>query len=137
MPLKVRRVVTGHDSQGRAVVLSDGLPPQCGEDPEVKVGIAELWATSEYPVSNEGNKERPFQVHCRSRQGTGVRSFALSNFRRSRRNPQTQRRCKTICGIRVRSHQSGHGIQVCIRHIRLITRLSFQAGLICCLTNRK
>jgi len=57
MPLKVRRVVTGHDSQGRAVVLSDGLPPQCGEDPEVKVGIAELWATSEFPVSNKGIKE--------------------------------------------------------------------------------
>ena len=57
MPLKVRRVVTGHDSEGRAVVLSDGPPPQCGVDPEVNVGIAELWATSEFPASNKGNQE--------------------------------------------------------------------------------
>ena len=57
MPLKVRRVVTGHDSEGRAVVVTDGLPPQCGVDPEVHVGIAELWATSEFPVCNIGNQE--------------------------------------------------------------------------------
>ena len=57
MSLKVRRVITGHNAEGRSVVLSDGLPPQCGVDPEVGVGVAELWATDEFPASNEGREE--------------------------------------------------------------------------------
>lgn len=57
MALNVRRVVTGHNLAGQAVVLSDGTPPQCGEDLDVGVGIAELWVTDVFPVSNEGSEE--------------------------------------------------------------------------------
>ena len=44
----IRRVVTGHDAQGRAVVLSDGpaIVHQLGR-PGMSLG--DVWATSEYP----------------------------------------------------------------------------------------
>jgi quercetin dioxygenase-like cupin family protein len=48
MQLKsTRRIVTGHDSQGKAVVLFDGaLPPQArGAN-----GVTLLWVTREFPV---------------------------------------------------------------------------------------
>ena len=28
MPLNIRRVVTGHDADGKAIVISDGLTPR-------------------------------------------------------------------------------------------------------------
>jgi len=48
MQLKsTRRIVTGHDSQGKAVVLFDGaLPPQ----PRGANGVTLLWVTREFPV---------------------------------------------------------------------------------------
>src|SRR5438105_5154619 len=46
-----RRIVTGHDPQGKAVVLFDGAMPskQRGAN-----GITLLWVTSEFPVDTAG-----------------------------------------------------------------------------------
>ena len=65
----MRRVVTGHDAQGRSVVLSDGSPPQHHpmHGPEVGADFVEIWSTPR-PVpeltsveASEPN-ERPFTI---------------------------------------------------------------------------
>ena len=45
----VRRVVTGHDADGKSVVLSDGTPPQHHpmHGPEVGADFLEMWSTPE------------------------------------------------------------------------------------------
>jgi mannose-6-phosphate isomerase-like protein (cupin superfamily) len=49
MAVTPRRVVTGHDANGKSVVLSDGLPPQEHpmHGPEVGADFIELWSTLE------------------------------------------------------------------------------------------
>jgi mannose-6-phosphate isomerase-like protein (cupin superfamily) len=42
--MALRRVVTGHDSAGKSVFVSDG-PPRMNGIPEAGVGIAAVWAT--------------------------------------------------------------------------------------------
>lgn len=46
---KVRRVVTGHDANGKSVVISDGTPPQDHPMQGAAVGaqFTEIWSTSE------------------------------------------------------------------------------------------
>jgi quercetin dioxygenase-like cupin family protein len=53
MTVKVRRVVTGHDGQGKAVVLFDSatgnvVSARAGQSATV------LWQTSEFPTNNDG-----------------------------------------------------------------------------------
>jgi mannose-6-phosphate isomerase-like protein (cupin superfamily) len=51
----IRRIVTGHDAKGKAVVLMDG--PAAG----AKRGgntVSLLWATDEFPVDMSGSKDR-------------------------------------------------------------------------------
>jgi hypothetical protein len=47
----IRRVVTGHDSAGRGVVVADGPPPRVATDP-ARPGIAriDLWGTEPLPA---------------------------------------------------------------------------------------
>jgi hypothetical protein len=48
---KIRRVVTGHDGKGRAVVISDGLAPAVRTNPLRPGHISvDLWKTSASPV---------------------------------------------------------------------------------------
>ncbi len=65
----IRRVVTGHDDQGKSVVLSDGPPPQhhAMQGPGVGADFVEIWSTPQ-PVpeltstpASEPN-ERPFTI---------------------------------------------------------------------------
>ena len=46
---QVRRVVTGHDADGKSVVISDGLPPQDHpmQGPEIGADFFEIWSTPE------------------------------------------------------------------------------------------
>lgn len=56
MSLKVRRVVTGHDAQGRAVVLFDGPAGNViSERPLQERAL--IWTTTSFPVSNDGNDD--------------------------------------------------------------------------------
>lgn len=49
MATQARRVVTGHDAQGRSVKLSDGLPPQDHpmQGPAVGADFIEIWNSPE------------------------------------------------------------------------------------------
>jgi quercetin dioxygenase-like cupin family protein len=56
MELKsTRRVVTGHDAQGKAIALFDAeLPPR----PRGANGLTLLWVTDEFPVDMAGSADR-------------------------------------------------------------------------------
>lgn len=60
----VRRVVTGHDSMGRAVVLSDGAPPHVTRPPQ-QPGLAfhELWNTRACPAPVTATEPEPTDLH--------------------------------------------------------------------------
>jgi quercetin dioxygenase-like cupin family protein len=54
MPLSVRRVVTGHDSNGKAVILSDAAAPQFHD----RAIFAEVWNTEDSPTRISAAEER-------------------------------------------------------------------------------
>ena len=56
MSLKIRRVVTGHDAQGRAKVLID---EQAGNVISTRPGAnsAVIWSSEELPVDNDGDRD--------------------------------------------------------------------------------
>ena len=56
MALKVRRVVTGHDSTGKAIVLIDEV---VGKLKEGRPGamVAPIWTTEKFPVNNDGQDD--------------------------------------------------------------------------------
>lgn len=60
----VRRVVTGHDAEGRAIVLSDGEPPHVTR-PEWQPGLAfhELWNTRANPAPVTPDEPEPTDLH--------------------------------------------------------------------------
>ena len=71
----VRRVVTGHDAQGRAVVVMDTLAASVLNRPSRPgVALTNLWATSETPTTRTDHDpvERPV-VLSPSAGGTGFR----------------------------------------------------------------
>lgn len=57
MPVHVRRVVTGHDAQGRAIVLSDGA---AGATSTLRPGAeaAVVWTSEGFPISNAGDDDQ-------------------------------------------------------------------------------
>ena len=57
MPRPIRRVVTGHNAQGRAVFLSDGPAPAVFDRGPGATAVTELWETSATPASNAGNAD--------------------------------------------------------------------------------
>ena len=61
-----RRVVTGHDAEGRSVVLTDGVPPVRREVPGAGVSFFELWNTNAAPApvtaAEPEPTERPLRV---------------------------------------------------------------------------
>lgn len=58
MPRAIRRVVTGHDGQGRSVFLSDGPSPHVLTLPgRADFALTNLWVTDAAPASNEGNAD--------------------------------------------------------------------------------
>ena len=60
----VRRVVTGHDGTGRAIVLSDGAPPHVTRPPQ-QPGLAfhELWSTRASPAPVTATEAEPTDLH--------------------------------------------------------------------------
>lgn len=55
MPLHVRRVVTGHNADGRATVLIDETMPTFAQRAGAEGAI--VWTTTGFPVSNEGSED--------------------------------------------------------------------------------
>lgn len=62
--LNVRRVVTGHDATGKAVVLTDGAPPHVTRPPH-QPGLAfhELWNTRATPCPVSFTESEPTDLH--------------------------------------------------------------------------
>src|SRR5207244_1670548 len=58
MAEKIRRVVTGHDANGRAIVSIDDEPPRVASRPGVTYWVA--WTSEGFPVDNdvEGDQAR-------------------------------------------------------------------------------
>ena len=77
----VRRVVTGHDSQGKAVVLTDGEPPVIVRSP-MQAGLAfhEIWNTAGMPAVIAATFNEPTLKHTDTappRNGTVIRIVDL------------------------------------------------------------
>lgn len=77
----VRRVVTGHDEAGKAIVLADGEPPLVIRSP-VQPGLAfnEIWNTTAMPQSIAATYEEPTTLHAGTappRNGTVIRIVDL------------------------------------------------------------
>lgn len=77
----VRRVVTGHDAGGRAVVLEDGTPPVVIRSP-LQPGLAfhEIWNTSDMPMPIAAGFDEPTLKHSGTappRRGTVIRIVDL------------------------------------------------------------
>jgi hypothetical protein len=60
----IRRVVTGHDGAGRAIVLSDGAPPHVTRPPQ-QPGLAfhEIWNTRASPAPVAATEPEPTDFH--------------------------------------------------------------------------
>ena len=56
MDTKFRRVVTGHDSNGKAVVIFDGEAPKIRR-PTPEIVSTLMWTTDQSPASNAGAKD--------------------------------------------------------------------------------
>jgi mannose-6-phosphate isomerase-like protein (cupin superfamily) len=55
---RVRRVVTGHDAQGRSVILFDGHAASVKEMPSFPgLALTDLWETAGAPAGNAGNAD--------------------------------------------------------------------------------
>lgn len=58
MAQRIRRVVTGHDKDGRSVFVMDGKAPNVLEMASMPgVALTDLWRTSTAPASNRGNAD--------------------------------------------------------------------------------
>ena len=55
MALRVRRVVTGHDATGKAIVTIDEISPNRATRPGVMTTVA--WTTEGFPVDNDGHAD--------------------------------------------------------------------------------
>jgi len=58
LPKPVRRIVTGHNAEGRSVFLMDGPAPDVYPAPAAAaMTISLLWRTTTSPASNDGNED--------------------------------------------------------------------------------
>jgi hypothetical protein len=73
---RVRRVLSGHDAQGRSTFIADGIAPNMKEMPSFPgLALTDLWETKGAPASNEGSADaadRPIHLEP-PKNGTVVR----------------------------------------------------------------
>ncbi len=55
MAFQVRRVVTGHDASGKAIVMIDEVSPGSSTRPHVSATVA--WTSEGFPVDNNGDAD--------------------------------------------------------------------------------
>ena len=78
MVWKVRRVITGHDKDGKSVFLSDGHAPNVKEMESMPgLALTDLWETTAAPASNAGDADAADRRRAE-------RFCASSSFRRTR-----------------------------------------------------
>ena len=58
MTFRIRRVLTGHDAEGRSTIIADGIAPNVKEMPGIPgLALTDLWETSGAPASNAGHAD--------------------------------------------------------------------------------
>ena len=58
MTSPIRRVLTGHDAEGRSIILADGVAQNVKQVPGIPgLALTDLWETSGAPASNEGHAD--------------------------------------------------------------------------------
>jgi mannose-6-phosphate isomerase-like protein (cupin superfamily) len=65
MPKPIRRVVTGHNAQGRSVFIMDGPAPHVFSRGTGSTTVTELWQTRSSPAHNRGHEDAvssPFRL---------------------------------------------------------------------------
>src|SRR5262245_45952363 len=75
MPKPIRRVVTGHDANGRSVFIMDAAAPHVYQRSPGSAVVTELWETCSAPADNRGSAEvtdHPFRL-APPKNGTVVR----------------------------------------------------------------
>jgi quercetin dioxygenase-like cupin family protein len=55
MPTPIRRVVTGHDANGKAIVLIDDITPATSARPGTQASV--VWTTHGFPVNNDTSED--------------------------------------------------------------------------------
>jgi mannose-6-phosphate isomerase-like protein (cupin superfamily) len=63
--LPIRRVVTGHNAEGRSCFIMDGAPPHVYSRSPGSSIVTELWETRSAPAANTGDEDptaRPFRL---------------------------------------------------------------------------
>jgi len=71
MIMRVRRVVTGHDAEGRSVIVSDATATNVKEMASMPgLALTDLWETRAAPASNAGNADAAERRSSRSAPGT-------------------------------------------------------------------
>lgn len=58
MPKAARRIVTGHDQNGRSIILSDGTPPNI-RNRGTDVDFVEIWSTASTPAPLSPTEPEP------------------------------------------------------------------------------
>jgi mannose-6-phosphate isomerase-like protein (cupin superfamily) len=58
MAKSARRVVTGHDANGRSIIISDGMPPNV-RDKGTLVDFIEIWNTASSPAPISADEPEP------------------------------------------------------------------------------
>ncbi|HEX7053085.1 MAG TPA: cupin domain-containing protein [Burkholderiales bacterium] len=63
---RVRRVLTGHDQDGKSTIIADGLAPNVKEMPSFPgLALTDLWETASAPADNSGQRDaadRPIRL---------------------------------------------------------------------------
>jgi len=55
---KIRRVLTGHDSDGKSIIMTDGIASNVLEMASMPgLALTDLWETKDAPASNDGNAD--------------------------------------------------------------------------------
>ena len=55
---RVRRVLTGHDADGKSTIIADGLAPNVKEMPSFPgLALTDLWESASAPADNDGHKD--------------------------------------------------------------------------------
>ena len=65
MPREIRRLVTGHNAEGKSVFIMDGPAPQVIDRGTAATRVTELWETRSTPADNSGRAEatdHPFRL---------------------------------------------------------------------------
>lgn len=76
---KIRRVVTGHDKDGKAVVISDGPVPSVHTNPLRPGHLSmDIWRTAAAPVPISGDEPEPTTGPRRLHPGRGGTVFRIS-----------------------------------------------------------